>query len=146
MTATAHALVGGIVASTIPNPELGLSLSFISHPLMDLIPHWDFAADWRTKNKVKLFLEASFDLGFGFLLSYLLFGQHVNFWYFSACIFASEVWDMIEAPYWLLNWKFPPISWVYNIQSRMQGNAELPWGIITQIITVAGTALVLQKI
>lgn len=145
MTATAHALMGGAIASTISNPELGLSLAFISHPLLDLIPHWDFAADWRTKNKVKLFLEASLDLGFGVLLSYLLFGTNINFWYFLGCIFASEVWDMIEAPYWLLGWKFPPISWVYNVQSKMQGKAALPWGVITQILTIALATLVLQS-
>lgn len=145
MTATAHALMGGAIASTISNPELGLSLAFISHPLLDLIPHWDFAADWRTKNKVKLFLEASLDLSFGVLISYLLFGTNVNFWYFFGCIFVSEVWDMIEAPYWLLNWKFPPISWVYNVQSRMQGKAALPWGIITQIITITVATIFLQN-
>ncbi|MFA5933381.1 MAG: hypothetical protein WCV81_03925 [Microgenomates group bacterium] len=146
MTATAHALIGGAVASTISSPELGLSLAFISHPLLDLIPHWDFANNWRTKNKTKLFIEASLDLSFGVILTYILFGQGVNMWYFFGCIFVSEVWDIIEAPYWLLNWKFPPISWVYNIQSRMQGKAPLPWGIITQIVTVVLATVVLQSL
>ncbi|MDD2823359.1 MAG: hypothetical protein PHQ59_04755 [Candidatus Daviesbacteria bacterium] len=146
MTATAHALIGGAVASTISNPELGLSLAFISHPLLDLIPHWDFANNWRAKDKFILFIEASADLTFGVLLSYILFGQNVNLWYFFGCIFVSEVWDIIEAPYWFLNWKFPPISWIYNVQSKMQGKAALPWGIITQILTVALATLILQKI
>lgn len=145
MTATAHALVGGIIASNVPDPSIGLSLSFISHPLLDLIPHWDFALDWRNKNSTKLFFEASFDLGFGVLLSYLLFGSNVNFWYFFACILASEIWDVIEAPYWLLGWKFPPFSWLFNIQSRLQGKLKLPWGIITQIVTVVVITLILQK-
>lgn len=143
MTATAHALIGGAIASTISNPELGISLSLISHPLLDLIPHWDFATNGKNKAKSKLFLEASFDLGFGVLLSYLLFGQNINFWYFAACIFASEVWDLLEAPYWF-GYRFAPITWVYNIQSRMQGKAKLPWGIITQIITVVAISLVLH--
>jgi len=146
MTATAHALIGGAIASTIPNPEIGLSLAFISHPLLDLIPHWDFANNWRTKNKVRLFIEASLDLGFGVILAYFLFGQNVNLWYFLGCIFVSEVWDIIEAPYWFFNWRFPPISWIYNIQSRMQGKAKLPWGIITQILIVILATLILQTI
>lgn len=145
MTATAHALVGGAIASTIPDPAIGLSLAFISHPLLDLIPHWDFAENWRTKNKVKLFFEASADLGVGVLISYILFGANINFWYFFACILASEIWDLLEAPYWILGWKFPPFSWIFNIQSNMQGKAKLPWGIITQITTVVLIVLILQN-
>lgn len=146
MTATAHALIGGAIASTIQNPELGLALSFISHPIMDLIPHWDFAGNWRSKKKLKLFLEASLDLSFGVVISYALFGRNTDLWYFLACIVASEIWDVIEAPYWLLNWRFPPISWVYNIQSRMQGKAELPWGLITQILFVTVAIVILGAI
>lgn len=145
MTATAHALIGGAIASTVPDPVVGLSLSFISHPLLDLIPHWDFAENWRTKKSSKLFLEASADLGFGVLLSYFLFGSNVNLWYFFACIIVSEVWDAFEAPYWLLGWTFPPFSWLYNIQSNMQGKLKLPWGIITQIVTVVLIVLILQN-
>lgn len=145
MTATAHVLIGGAIASTIVNPEVGLSLAFISHPLLDLIPHWDFANHWQVKNKTKLFLESSLDFSFGVLLSYLLFGQQVSLWYFGACVFAAVVFDIIEAPYWF-GWKFAPISLVYNIQSKMQGKAKLPWGIITQIITVTLITIVLQNL
>lgn len=145
MTATAHALVGGAIASTIPDPAVGLSLSFISHPLLDLIPHWDFAENWRTKKTSKLFLEASVDLGVGVILAYFLFGINTNLWYFLGCILVSEIWDIIEAPYWILGWKFPPFSWIFNIQSNMQGRAKLPWGIITQIVTIVLIILILQN-
>jgi membrane-bound metal-dependent hydrolase YbcI (DUF457 family) len=52
MTATAHALIGGAIAASIPNPALGLPLAAISHPLVDMIPHWDFGLGWRKKKKV----------------------------------------------------------------------------------------------
>jgi hypothetical protein len=145
MTATAHALIGGAIASTIKDPNLGITLSFISHPLLDLIPHWDFGNNWRHKDKTKLLLESTLDFGFGILLSYFLFGISTNFWYFITCIIASEIWDLVEAPYWILNWKFPPFSWIYNVQSNMQGKAKLPWGIITQIVTVVLVVLILQN-
>lgn len=90
-------------------------------------------------------MEASLDVTFGTIVAYFLFGQNINPWYFFGCILFSEIWDIIEAPYWLLNWKFPPISWVYNVQSRMQGKAALPWGIITQILTVALATVLLQN-
>ena len=145
MTATAHALVGGAIAASVQNPALGLSLSAISHPLLDTIPHWDFGWGWRQKSKLLLFTESVFDLSLGFVLAYLLFGQHVNFWYFLACVFVSEVWDILEAPYWFFGWKFFPFGIIYKIQSQMQGRAKtMELGILTQVATVVLIVLVLQ--
>ena len=75
MTATAHALIGGaIAASTSENPALGISLAAISHPLLDMIPHWDFGLGWRNKSKLRLFLQAFGDLLFGIIITFLIFG------------------------------------------------------------------------
>jgi hypothetical protein len=137
MVATAHALVGGaIAAASVSNPGLALVASAVSHPLMDLIPHWDFGYNWKEKSKTKLFIESVLDLGVGFVLAYLLFGQNLNFWYFTAVIFAAEFWDMMETPYWFLKWNFPPFSTIYNVQSRMQNKQALPWGVVTQVVVV----------
>lgn len=145
MTATAHALVGGAIAASIPNPAIGLPLAAISHPLIDMIPHWDFGWGWRKKSKITLFLQAIFDLSIGFVLAYFLFGQNMTFWYFAAAVFVSEVWDMLEAPYWFFGWRFPPFSWIYNIQSRMQGKTQtVGMGILTQVGTVAAISLFLH--
>lgn len=146
MVATSHALIGGaIAASSATNPALGLSLAFVSHPLLDLLPHWDFGFNWRTKTKIRLFIEAFLDLGTGTVLAYVLFGQKLEPWYFWGTIFLSEVWDITEAPYWFFKWDFPPFSSVYNIQHKMQNKLDLPWGIVTQIATVLG-AIFLSKL
>lgn len=148
MTATAHALVGGVIAASVKDPVLGISLSALSHPLLDMIPHWDFGWGWRKKSKLILFAQSAFDLGLGFVLAYILFGRFLdNFWYFLACVFVSEVWDLAEAPYWFFNWHFPPFSWVYNIQSRIQGRASnMTLGILTQVASFLIIAWVLQFI
>jgi hypothetical protein len=145
MTATAHALVGGAVAAFVKDPLIGIPLSAISHPLLDMIPHWDFGWGWREKTKKRLFIEASSDLILGTILAFLFFGPFVeNWWYLLACIFVSEMWDMAEAPYWFLGWKFPPFSWIYAIQSRMQGKTKTVWGgIVTQVVSVVAIVLVL---
>ncbi len=147
MTATAHALVGGAVAASVNNPAAGILISVASHPLLDMIPHWDFGWGWRKKTKRLLFLEGVLDLGLGISLSYFLFGQFVpNFWYFAACIFAAEIWDILEIPYWFLNWKFPPFCTIYNFQSKMQGKTKTMFGgILTQIATVTGIIILLQR-
>ncbi len=145
MTATAHALVGGAIAASVPNPALGITLAAASHPILDLIPHWDFGWGWKEKTKLKLFLQATFDLVLGFLLAYFLFGQYMNFWYFSAAVLAAEIWDILEAPYWFFGWKFPPFGLIYKIQSRMQGRTKTMFaGILNQVVTVTAVIFALR--
>ncbi len=149
MTATAHALVGGAIAASVPIPALGVTLAAASHPLLDMIPHWDFAIGWRKKNKFKLFAEASLDLIVGVTLTYLLFFKFeifgpVDLWYLLACIFFSLIWDFAQVPYWLLKWNFPPFSTFYKIQHEIQGKAKFPLGIFTQVGTVFGILIALS--
>lgn len=146
MTATAHALVAGAIAANISNPAAGITLSFISHPLLDLIPHWDAGVGWRQKTKKRLFLEGASDLALGLSLAYIIFGQGVDLWYFLACIFASVVLDLAEIPYWFFKWNFAPFSWIYNFQHSIQGRAKLPWGIVTQVISLWVVLLILQSV
>ena len=145
MTATAHALVGGAIAYSVQNPALGIPLSILSHPVLDMIPHWDFGWGWRKKTKLKLFCEASLDLTVGIVASYAVFGQFTNFYYFLACVLGSVLWDVLEIPYWFFNWRFPPFSTIYTIQHHIQGKAKLPWGILTQVVTVGIFIIILQS-
>ncbi len=137
MTATAHALVGAACAASFHNPAIGLSVATLSHPILDTVPHWDAARGWRDKSKKRLFIESSIDLAIGVVLAYLIFGQGVNIWYFLACIGASISWDVAELPYWFLHWRFFPFNMTHKFQSMIQGRANLPWGIVTQVTTIA---------
>lgn len=144
MTATAHALVGGAIASSFSNPALGLSLALASHPLLDMIPHWDFGKGWRDKNKITFMVEGVFDLSIGLISSYIIFGQFLDLGYFLTVVFASLVFDLLQVPYWLFNMRIPPFSWAYQIQSKIDRTAKPPWGIVTQAATVTGLVLVLK--
>lgn len=138
MTATVHAIVGGaIAASTTQNPVLGLTIATVSHPLLDLVPHWDLGWGWREKSKIRLFIESATDVLVGVTVAYLLFGASAPWWYFLLCIGLSISWDVLEAPYWFFNWKFFPFGFIYNLQSGLQGKAKIPWGIITQLAVIA---------
>lgn len=147
MTATAHALVGGVIASaTANNPALGVTLCFVSHPLLDMIPHWDFGVGWRKKNRLTLVLESVFDLALGVVLAFFLFGQNISLIYFLLCIFASEFWDLMMMPYLIWGWKGPFLA-VYNIQSKMQANTKsIMAGILTQVGTVMVISLALHTV
>lgn len=146
MTATAHALIAGAIASSVQNPVVGVTLAAISHPICDLVPHWDFGNNWRQKNKIVFFLEAAADLAIGVGLSYLIFGQNINFWYFVAAMVAAEFWDILETPYWFFKWDFFPIGIIYKIQSRMQNKSPLPWGILYQVAAIFAVVFVLRVI
>ncbi|OGE19337.1 hypothetical protein A3D83_01910 [Candidatus Daviesbacteria bacterium RIFCSPHIGHO2_02_FULL_41_10] len=147
MTATAHALIGGaIAASTSANPALGLTLSAISHPFVDMIPHWDFGIGWKKKSKILLLLQSFGDLVLGIVLAFILFGKGTDPLYLAACILLSESWDILQMPYLLFNWKFPPFSTFYNFGHQTNGKATMIWGIMTQVATVTGLVLVLRVI
>ena len=146
MTATAHALVGGAIAASISNPAIALPLASISHPILDMIPHWDLGVGWRKKNKATLLVESVLDLIVGIVLAYFIFGRNVDPIYFLACIFFSEIWDILMMPYLLFSWKIPPFSTAYKWQHKIQSNVKLPWGILTQAVTVTGVVLALRII
>ncbi len=139
MTATAHALIGGaIAASTGNNPALGIFLAALSHPIVDIIPHWDFGLGWKGKSKALLFFQSAGDLIFGVIITFLIFGKSTNNIYLLICILISESWDFLQAPYWLFNWKFFPFSTFYKFGHLLNGKAKMPWGILTQAATVTG--------
>lgn len=144
MTATAHALVGGAIAASIQNPAIGLPLAVISHPIIDMIPHWDFGLGWRKKSKFLLFIQSGLDLLVGLILTFLIFGQFVDLPYLLGAVFLSESWDILMMPKLLFNWNFPPFSTFYNVQHQINNNAKLPWGIINQAVTVTAIFLVLR--
>lgn len=145
MTATAHALVGGAIAAAIPDPAIGIPLSAISHPLMDMIPHWDFGLGWKNKSKLILFLQSFGDLIFGVILTFILFGNSTNHLYLFLCILMSESWDILQMPYLLFNWKFP-FSFFYHFGHHTNRKAKMPWGVLTQVITIVVVVLTLRII
>ncbi len=146
MTATAHALIGGAIASSVSNPTLGLTLAALSHPIADMVPHWDFGQGWKTKNKYLLFGQSILDLLLGVVLAYIFFGQNVDLLYFFAAIFLSEVWDILMMPYLLFGWKFLPFSAFYKVQHAFNRSARLPWGVLNQVSAVLLLVVVLRSI
>ncbi|MDD5416060.1 MAG: hypothetical protein PHE48_03605 [Candidatus Daviesbacteria bacterium] len=146
MTATTHALIGGVITQYVPDPTIGISLSAISHPIVDIIPHWDFGLGWKSKKKALLFCQTSADFIFGVILTFLIFGNTTNHLYLLICILISESWDILQMPYLLLNWKFLPFSAFYHVGSATNNKAGMFWGVISQIATVGVLVLILRTI
>lgn len=137
MTATAHAVLGTVIAAKIGNPLLAISLSFTSHFVADMIPHWDVGIGWRKKSKERFFIESAIDLFTGYLLSYILIFflfPETNLVYAFFIITVAQLPDWLMVPYLYLKNKLPFFKFFYTMQHHLNHSLNSPWGIINQIV------------
>ena len=136
MTATAHALIGASLAVRIANPIIGIPIAILSHFAADLIPHWDAGTNHRAKSQTRLRIEATLDVLLGFALVFLIFRNHANPTYLFTMIIAAQLPDWLEAPAWIFGIHVPPFSWMEYLGHKLQSRLQLPWGLVTQVVTV----------
>ena len=48
-----HILIGAAITTAVPNPLLGLLFAFLSHFLLDRIPHWEYSIEPLKEIKTK---------------------------------------------------------------------------------------------
>lgn len=136
MVATIHAFVGAAIATKVSNPFISVPLAFLSHFVLNLIPHWDQGINWRHKSHKRLFLESLFDVLFGFGLVGLLFRSKVDLSYLYTVVFAAQLPDWLEAPYLFFGWRGTPWKYFYKFQSNLQWRSSSLVGISTQLATI----------
>ena len=104
MILTPHLLLGAAIASRISNPFLALPLAFLSHFLLDVLPHDDYSIEnIKEKHWDKAFfdfLKVFGDIAFGFLLLYLFSGK-------EAIIFAGALAAIVPDGITLVSIIFP---------------------------------------
>lgn len=157
MTATAHALVAGAIYRAIPNPVLSMPLALASHFIMDTVPHWDIGTSWRSRSKKITGAFAIAETLFGITLAYFLFQGKGDSIQLLATIIASELPDWLEAPWYIFyanKHKHAPGAragfWekltfrIYRTENIFHAKAGYPFGVITQIVTVAFFLLLLR--
>lgn len=146
MTATAHAVIGTVIAAKIGNPQLAIPLALLSHLAADMVPHWDTAFDSATKDRKRILVETVGDVLLGLSLSYsviiFLFPQ-TNLAYAFMMIIVAQLPDWMFAPYYFFGWK--NFKWAYDLGKNTNINLDKPWGILTQIFSVS-VLILLAKI
>lgn len=145
MTATAHALIGTILASQIPNPLIAVPIAILSHIPADIIPHWDAGTHEDTKKRSLIRNEAIIDVVLGFFVSYLLayfLFPETNLIYIFIMINASLLLDWLSAPCYFFKWRIFPFKQVCSFQQAHNHKLDKPWGIITQVIVVVGMLVI----
>ena len=162
MTLTTHAVVGaGIVSLAVYNPTLGICAAFLSHFVIEAIPHWSYEIksqavqphsgitrmSFSDKNLIRDFLIIGTDGILGLVLSIFLFSTKQNFLivFVGACV--GMLPDVLLFAY--SRWPHEPLvslqnfhEWIHSAhQAYMQHRIIL--GIASQIaLVLAYTALV----
>jgi len=147
MTATAHAVIGTVIAAKVGNPALAIPLAVASHIAADAFPHLDVATHRSDLSWRGLITRSVIDVLLGFILSFLilyfLFPQ-TDYVYAFVIIIASQSFDWLTAPWYFFHIKiFKPF---YKFQKSFQNEIDVPWGIIGQVAAVSGLVILAKLI
>lgn len=142
MLLTPHVLVGVTVAKSVPSPLVAVFISIITHFLGDLTPHWDFYSNTPKEKRLKgwrpIAVMADFGLGIAVGLFFTLHALWVKDDPSLAlrtflCGIASVLPDALEAPHIYTDAKIKFVEKLTDIQRKLQNQAPLPWGLLTQV-------------
>lgn len=145
MTLVAHSLIAVAIASKYSNPLVGLPLIFVSHFVVDKIPHWDVMTN-KNKTHRQIAFGTFVDIFSGFILAGIFNVFFLNFsvnpLYFLAGVTLCQLPDLFEAPHRIFNIYIPGSEIDYKFQKWVHdfgfdARLKAPWGIITQVLTVA---------
>ncbi len=153
MFSFAHAFTGGTIAYAAENPLVALPLALTSHFVLDMLPHWnpDIPKEKKKFGKISkktqfiIFLDVLLALVLGLFiasLAYVKSAQTSSFVRIILGCFFAVLPDLIEAPLLLFNIKGEFPKRLLKIQSKLQWNIPLPWGLITQVVLVISLFLV----
>ena len=144
---TPHVIVGAAIATKVANPALALPLALGSHFILDKIPHWNPHLFTETQKYgkptqkssliVALDVAASIFIG-GYFASQALPDTARTVTILASCLLAILP-DIVEGPYFFLNFKNKTIEKWIRFQRSFQINVDFLPGILTQIITVAAS-------
>lgn len=151
MTATNHSLTGAVVALTVKNPTLAVPLAFISHFILDVIPHHDY---FTGENNETIFSRKfNILLTVDFIVALLMFGLIASLfpdrkWFIWLCMALAACPDLAQSYYHLYQgklkgrqMKLDPISkFHYGIQNEstyLGAAVEIVWFILAGAIILS---------
>src|SRR4029079_4155802 len=106
MTNLNHAATGALVAVAIHNPWIGLPAAFLSHFVIDVIPHWDYFEGNFRMRQIALAIDITLTL---YLLLVLALTVDASRRLVIAGGFLGMAPDLMWAPY-LLTGKFSKVN------------------------------------
>lgn len=146
MTLTTHTAIGAAIGATVGNPFLGFLFGFISHFLVDMIPHGDskMSATWKSmKKKRGPVAYATFDAVIAIYLiltlSNLIVSQQILT--FSLAIAGSLLPDILIGLHDLTRWKFlKPFFkfhfFFHDFFTKKHGDIKLTYALAGQLAVI----------
>lgn len=134
-----HIFVGAAIASRVSNPILGIVFAFLSHYLIDAIPHTDYTIEHAAQRQInfpalKEFLLAFFDIMGGLTLVYLLTsGGARDQLYLLVSGFAAALPDSLHVSRYILPARYVNLlNSGHRLHSKYK-NPPMILGVLTQI-------------
>ncbi|EKE05866.1 MAG: hypothetical protein ACD_19C00176G0088 [uncultured bacterium] len=145
MLETPHVALGMAIAVAVPNPLISIPLAFASHFLLDTVPHWNPHINTEMKKYGKLTNRTLRIIGIDIVLAIILtiFVAKTNPYVYLAS-FMSILPDVAEGPYFLWGWRNKHLDAILRFQRSIQSNANVFWGLFTQILVVLGALYIIS--
>lgn len=142
-----HAVVGAAIATAIPNPLISLPLAFVSHFVLDLIPHWNPHIYTEIKKHGKILpktlvvivVDSVLALAVGFWIATLALPDtnHAVTILFGALF--AVIPDLAEIPYYFFRVKNKFFVRLVELEHKFQTNTSFIPGVLSQVMVVAAT-------
>ncbi len=152
MLLTPHTLVGLAVASVIKNPLIAFPVSVGMHYLGDMIPHWDFFSNTNEEQRVSGWRplavagELSLAVATGtaaVLYALWLVNDPALAFRLLICGIGGVIPDLLSGLKMYLKNLNGLLKINSRIQEKLQFQAPLPWGILTQLLVSGFSVLVI---
>ncbi len=149
MLETPHVIVGAAIASKIPNPLISLPLALGSHFVLDKIPHWNPHLNTETQKYGKVTKKSTLlvilDVGLAAVSSLAIASYSLPNTSHALTVllgaFIAILPDIVEGPYFFLNYKTETIKKWINFQKGIQTDTTPLPGVMIQIFTVLAAIL-----
>ena len=138
MLETPHVALGAVIAKAIPNPLISVPLSFASHFILDMTPHWNPHLNTEIKKYGKLtnitLITIVFDLALSVILTGYLVKSAIPDQNYAINILLCSVFailpDVVEGPYFIFGYKNKYLDIWMRFQKKIQVDANLFWGLL----------------
>jgi hypothetical protein len=154
MLATPHLMVGAAIGKTLRRPWLAWPVAFVSHFLLDFVPHLDSHALFGVPSGGPTLPEAGMAIADVLVgtaaVAWLVAGQPERRVMLGAAFFAILVDLMFNVPPWapwLTAW--PGTAWLAALHRASEQNvtpAQWPVGVGTQVVAVAAALWLILRL
>lgn len=149
MRAINHALTGAVIGLTIASPVIALPIAFLSHFVLDIIPHFGMDKENEKFMNSKIFaLSLLLDSILCFILVIFLKINHpVNYTQAAICAFLAASPDLFSINLYIK--KLTNNQWKPNIYSKFASTIqwfERPIGGVVEIVWFSAMIVILGNL